>query len=160
MKSQDMDYSIWINRIKAAVFPIAAFLLVFLFFRECLFICYVPTDSMEPTIAEGTLAVGIRRWLCGEITTGDIVVVRQGNTLLLKRVIGAAGDEIRIEEGTAYCNGDRSPWGDGECPGEFLGPHRVPDGCLFLLGDNRDSSWDARYWKNPYTPLDAIWGKL
>ena len=109
MKSLDMGYSIWINRIKAAVIPIAAFLLVFVFFRECLFICYVPTDSMQPTIVEGTLAVGIRRWLCGEITAGDIVVVRQGNTLLLKRVIGAAGDEIRIEEGTAYCNGARNP---------------------------------------------------
>ena len=160
MRLRDTGCSAWRSRGRAAAWFFLLFFLLSVFFRECLFICYVPTGSMAPAVSPGTVLVGIRQWLCAAPEKGDIVAVQMNDRLLVKRVAGTAGDRIEMREGKAYVNGVLFPWGEGKCPGEFLGPYLVPAGHVFLLGDHRTESWDARYWEEPYTPVKAVWGKV
>ena len=40
--------------------------------------------------------------------------------------------------------------------GDLVYPYTVPEGCLFLMGDNRTGSNDARFWNEPYISVDHI----
>jgi signal peptidase I len=105
---------------------------------------------------------------------GEIVVFHtpQGpNKDLVKRVIAVGGDEIEIRRKRVYLNKEKleEPYTqfvqpDTMLKGDNISPLRIPDGYLFVMGDNRDVSGDSRDWKNadgewsPYVPLDALQG--
>lgn len=81
--------------------------------------------------------------------SGDIVAFYFNNKILLKRVIGVAGDVIDItEDGTVYVNGEAidEPYLEekalGECDIEL--PYQVPDNRIFVMGDHRSTSIDSR----------------
>ena len=80
----------------------------------------------------------------------------------IKRVIGLPGETVTIRDGKVYINDSTEPLRDDFCPetpvGDF-GPYEVPEGCYFMLGDNRNVSKDSRYWLNPYVEKDKIIGK-
>lgn len=130
-------------------------------------VSYVPTGSMLPTIQLNHICVSWRLpFLFGDPVPerGQIVEFhRDGNSeLLVKRVIGLPGDVIRIEEGQIYVNGElldepyllESPF-EGEDT-EYI----VPDGMLFLLGDNRNGSLDCRVWAEHYISISNLTGKI
>lgn len=103
-------------------------------------------SSMAPTLKSGEV-VFLRQ--TKEIEAGDIIGFYYGGRILLKRVIGSAGDQIEIDgEGNVYVNGERieesylTEKSPGKCDLEF--PYQVPEGMFFVLGDNRAVSIDSR----------------
>ncbi|MBO5516919.1 MAG: signal peptidase I [Firmicutes bacterium] len=133
-------------------------------------ICKVPSGSMEPTIRTRSFILALRLpYIISDPTpqVGDIIVFRShlpgDERLLLKRVIGLPGDTIEIHDGHVYRNGVvlDEPYLTQE--GATYAPwaaYTVPDAKLMVLGDNRGNSRDSRYWRDPYVPVDAVWGRV
>lgn len=145
----------WIG---AAVIALAVVSVIFsLFFR----VVNVSGDSMTNTLTNGEKLL-----LTGAITNptyGDIVVIRRENdTPLIKRVIGLPGDTIFIDDtnGLVYRNGE--PLDEPYVRGGFtpsLGmasAYTVPDEGIFVLGDNRRESLDSRKLRDKILMKDVV----
>lgn len=131
----------------------------------------IPTSSMVPTVpVNGRILVNRLVYeLGGEPEFQDIVVfepteltkieIGRGDDML-KRVIGLAGDEIMVHEGVLYRNGEalEEPYVQVTMDYEF-GPVTVPEDCVLLLGDNRNASFDAHMWSDPFVPVKNVKGK-
>lgn len=124
----------------------------------------VPSESMEDTIHPGDRLLGFRlAYVFGEPQRGDIVIFKYPDDekqYYIKRIIGLPGETVEIRDGLLYLNGQAQDEGyvkDGMY-GDF-GPYYVPNDAYFVMGDNRNNSWDARYWQNTYVRREKIVGK-
>lgn len=154
---------------------LVAFLLAFLLRTFVLQVFFIPSGSMEPTLQiDDRMLVEKITYLFREPVRGEVVVFEgedfgivapdatTGERLVrgvgqflgvvpasardyVKRVIGIEGDEILIEEGQVFVNGQAldEPYVVFPDPSDF-GPVTVPDDHLFFLGDNRPNSSDSR----------------
>ena len=121
----------------------------------------VSGDSMTDTLRNGEKLL-----LTGAImnpTYGDVVVVRRNHdTPLIKRVIGLPGDKIYINDidGIVYRNGeplDEPYVRGGFTPSRGLNQaYTVPEGGIFVLGDNRRDSLDSRILKDHIKMEDVV----
>ncbi|NWF28912.1 signal peptidase I [Streptomyces sp. PKU-EA00015] len=109
----------------------------------------VPTDSMSPTVQAGDRVLAER--ISGdEVRRGDVVVFRDttwGDMPMIKRVVGIGGDEITCcDEGRLTVNGKAvdEPYLHSSGPAAEKFTAQVPEGQLFLLGDERKGSLDSR----------------
>ena len=147
------------------IITISIFLIVF----TCVFsVNKVPSTSMEPTIEPKSFIINWRfPFLVGDPIPnhGDIVVFKPGGQdrrLLVKRVIGLPGDQISFEGGYVFRNGEKldEPYLQTEGV-TYSDTERfsVPDGCIFVMGDNRLHSRDSRYMENPFIPVKNILAK-
>lgn len=127
---------------------------------------YIPSSSMHDTIKKGDKVIGLRTsyWFSSP-KRGDIVIFLypdDESKNYIKRVIGEPGDKVEIKDGLVYINDSEEPLVEpyvyGEPTGNF-GPYTVPEGCYFMLGDNREVSKDSRYWNNPYVEEEKILAK-
>ena len=127
---------------------------------------HVPTGSMESTIMTGDRLFGNRlAYINSDPQRGDIVVFPfpdNEEETYIKRIIGLPGETVNIIDGKVYINDSEEPLDEPyvkETPYGSYGPFEVPEGCYFMLGDNRNSSKDSRFWENPYVEGDKIQSK-
>lgn len=146
----------------------------------------IPSSSMEDTLLKGDhiLATKYNYGMTVPFTTrkvwgadkvpnrGDIVIFTfPGNHAMdfVKRVIGLPGDTVEVREKNVYINGQpfeipyekhTDPFiltqGQGMVRDNF-GPVKVDPGTCFVMGDNRDQSYDSRFWG--FVPVQNIKGK-
>lgn len=126
----------------------------------------IPSESMENTIMTGDRIFGNRlAYLFDDPERFDIVIFKypdDESQRFIKRVIGLPGETVEIREGKVYINGSDTPLDDSftpETPVGNFGPYTVPEGCYFMLGDNRNNSRDSHMWDNPYVKKEKILGK-
>jgi signal peptidase I len=139
---------------------IIAVVLVFLVVRP--FVAqafYIPSESMTPTLTENDrILVNKLCYRVGAPKRHEVVVFRAPREAVepdadgeekdfVKRIVGLPGDGVEIHGGHVYINGteDREPYGH-ESPQYDLAPFTVPDGKLFVMGDNRNHSNDSHRW--------------
>lgn len=124
----------------------------------------IPSESMVNTLQVKDRIVASRVvYYFDDPERQDIVLfnsnqVSDEETILVKRVIGLPGDEISIKNGDVYVNGSLL-YEDYAEKDNYTGSFTVPEDCYFMMGDNRDDSFDSRYWDNPYVDRDDILGK-
>lgn len=144
----------------------------------------IPSGSMLPTLQIGDhilvnkFIYGIKVPVADKIIVpikkpqrGDIIVFkfpRDPKLDYIKRVIAVGGDTIQVRNKKIYVNNRLSPdkyaihtdpkiLPASVSPRDNFGPVTVPEGKLFVMGDNRDNSFDSRFWG--YVDLAAVLGK-
>lgn len=130
----------------------------------------IPTSSMVPTVpVDSRILVNRFIYRFEDIEFQDIIVfeptddtkaeVHQDDDML-KRVIGLPGDIVEIQNGTLYINGNaiEEPYIAEQMNYDY-GPIVVPEDSVFVLGDNRNESFDSHAWSNPYVPMENVKGK-
>lgn len=117
--------------------------------------------SMQPTFVEGdVLLVNKLAYKLGKLHTGDVVIFHNPNDLeedYIKRLIGKPGDVVRVEGGVVLVNGIPLEEDYIADPPYYSGEWIVPQGSIFVLGDNRNQSSDSHSWG--YVPLEDLVGK-
>ncbi len=170
------------DRVRSAVEWVAVIvgaLIVALVVKTFLFQAfYIPSGSMEPTLeSNDRVLVNKLSYDLHDVHRGDVIVFElppdkvgaDGIKDLIKRVIGLPGDVIESRDGTVYINdhaltepylADGTITGD---PDDALNPaidrQTVPEGHVFVLGDNRSNSADSRYAYRGPIPIDTIVGR-
>ena len=137
--------------VKFLWFPLLCCFVVFLLFRFVLFLGYVPSKSMEPTIPADSFIIGNR--LYGELHRGDMVIFEKEGRCLVKRIAAVPGDTVYINDR------DRSVSVNAELEGDTR-IITVPENSYFVLGDNADVSVDSRYWENSFISKDCIRARM
>jgi signal peptidase I len=137
-------------------------IIIFAFIRTFFFSNYiVEGESMMPTLQDGNkLVVNKLGYQVGELNRFDVIVFHaNAKEDFVKRIIGLPGDKLEYRNDQLYINGHKyeEPFLDvykQKSPGlkitgdfslkEITGENTVPEGKLFVLGDNRLGSWDSR----------------
>lgn len=144
----------------------------------------IPSGSMKPTLKIGDWLL-VNKFMYGvkipfvRKTIIPVTAPERGDVIVfiypidrskdfIKRVIGIGGDMIEIKNKKTYVNG--SPLDDSHGvftdsliiprsmqPRDNFGPVTVPDGHIFVMGDNRDNSYDSRFWG--FVKLHDVLGK-
>lgn len=160
-KIRKMKKSFTIGDILSIVIPIVVVVFIMNF---VLLITNIKSGSMEPALKTGDFVVYNRlAYINNDINRGDVVAFYSDEfkELMGKRVIGIQGDTVEFRDGYVIINGsyvDETAYISDDIETNCTKTFEVPEGCVFLLGDNRENSNDARYWENPYIPVSKIKG--
>ncbi len=126
----------------------------------------IPTGSMEDTIPTGSRIISSRvHYWFSDPERGDVILFEPPDGDIypyVKRVIGLPGETVTIIDGLVYINDSSAPLDEPylkEIPVGDFGPYVVPEGCYFVMGDNRNHSNDSRYWNNTFVPRDNVYAK-
>jgi signal peptidase I len=165
--------------IKEYVEPIVIAVLIALFIRAFIVQAFkIPSSSMEPTLLVGDHLL-VNKFIYGiripytdikffqykKPQRSDIIVFifpKDRKKDFIKRVIATEGEKVVIIHNKIYINDKLidDPWGHFTMPRstiEDYGPVKVPEGSLFVMGDNRDNSQDSRFWG--FVKINEVKGK-
>lgn len=144
----------------------------------------IPSGSMIPTLLVGDYLLvnkfgyGIRNPFTNKVLVptwspqrGDVAVFifpQDPSKDYIKRIIGLPGDRVQVINKKVYINGElyatpQARFADnvvispGQSTRDNFGPVVVPKDSYFFMGDNRDQSYDSRFWG--FVPMDALRGK-
>ncbi len=133
------------------------------FFRDMLGVrtYRIPASSMEPTVQRGDhILANLRFYRTRTPKRGELIIFRlprDRSKDVLKRVVAIGGDTVEIRDKRLIVNGkeqnepyvqhvDRAVHPRELSPRDNMGPVTVPQAHFFVLGDNRDESYDSRFW--------------
>ena len=138
----------------------------------------IPSESMVETLLVGDhllaskFAYGIKIpfthtyiYRGDDPAYGDIIIFEYPNDPsvdYIKRVIGLPGETVSFRDGYTYIDGQKLDESYLPTQGITQGANTfaVPEGCIFVMGDNRTGSNDSRFLSQPYIPVDAIQGRM
>jgi len=117
---------------------------------------------MNGTLDSGDIVVSIKST---NMNTGDVIAFYYNNNILVKRVIANPGDWVDVDkEGNVYVNNAKleEPYLDEKAYGEtnIELPYQVPEGKIFVMGDNRSVSIDSRNTSIGCISEEQIVGKI
>lgn len=151
----------WVEWLQSIVI---ALLLAFLLRMFVFDVVMVEGSSMHPTLESGDRLIVFKLGYRFRLPEhGDIVVFRNPDNPrvnYIKRVIGVEGDRVEIKDGKVYVNGKAlvEPYIAEPTLGEY--PETVvPEGTIFVMGDNRNFSRDSRNSQVGFIPLENVVGK-
>ncbi len=173
------------SKVQEYIEAIVLAILIALFIRTFVVQAFkIPSGSMKPTLLVGDHIL-VNKFLYGvkipfvrktlipikEPQRGDIVVFiypEDRSKDFIKRTIAVAGDTVEIRNKKVFLNGQPADDGHGVYtdptilpaalqPRDNLGPVTVPPDTIFVMGDNRDQSYDSRFWG--FVPLRDVMGK-
>lgn len=170
------------NKIWEYVKAIATALILALIIRTYIVQAFkIPSGSMIPTLLVGDHLL-VNKFIYGtpipfsdsraavftKPKRGDIIVFKYPEDPardFIKRVIGIEGDMVEERDKQVYVNGkplkeqyiQHTDKGTSSSPRDNFGPYLVPANKFFVMGDNRDQSYDSRFWG--YVDIQDIRGK-
>lgn len=120
----------------------------------------IPAGSMEPTLLIGDHILVDRSQSARNPNRGDLIVFEYPEDPakdFIKRVVAVGGDTVEIKDKQLLVNGklaiepyvahkEANIFPASLNPRDNFGPHTVPKDSYFVLGDNRDRSYDSRFW--------------
>ena len=145
-------------------FPLVCFVAVWILVKVVFPTAIIPTASMYPTLPSPCFSFSTRAaYWENDPERGDILVFqypKDPSRDFIKRVIAIPGDTIEIKDGHIYVNGElkNEPYILSTTRGDYP-LATVPEGHIFVMGDNRNNSEDSRFADVGMVPFDLIKGK-